>query len=116
MTNPAIIATSCKQVDETGKESIAWGAFSDYQNLIKQTLDSSGLSCFLSETIGYAEMEKRIEAEIISRMIHPSSELENSRWIADESSLCEMLFQQKPPRPSSVVQSSPCVIRTERKC
>jgi len=33
-TNPAIMAASCKQVNENGKESIAWGPFPDYQNLI----------------------------------------------------------------------------------
>jgi len=65
--------------------------------LSKQMLDSSGLSGLLSETIGNSEMEKRIEAEIISRMIHPSSELETSRWMASESSLCELLSLQKPP-------------------
>jgi hypothetical protein len=42
-------------------------------------------------------MEKRIAAEIISRMIHPSSELETSRWIAGESSLCEILSPHRTP-------------------
>ena len=65
--------------------------------LSKQMLDSCGLSGFLSENIGNEEIEKRISAEIISRMIHPSSELETSRWIAGESSLCELLSLQKPP-------------------
>jgi len=32
-SNPAIIAASCKQVKETGKENIDWGPFPDYQNL-----------------------------------------------------------------------------------
>ena len=31
--NPTVMAVSCKQVDETGKESVAWGYFPEYQNL-----------------------------------------------------------------------------------
>ena len=31
--NPSIMAASCKQVNENGRESIAWGPFPDYQNL-----------------------------------------------------------------------------------
>ena len=65
--------------------------------LSKQMLDGCGLSGFLSENTGNEELEKRISAEIISRMVHPSSELETSRWIAGESSLCEILSLQKPP-------------------
>jgi hypothetical protein len=65
--------------------------------LSKQMLDSSGLSDCLLQTIGNAAIEKRIEAEIISRMIHPSSELETSRWMSGESSLCELLSLQKSP-------------------
>jgi len=65
--------------------------------LSKQMLDSSGLSVFLSQNISNEVLEKRIETEIISRMIHPSSELETSRWIAGESSLCELLSLQKAP-------------------
>ena len=65
--------------------------------LSKQMLDSSGLSGFLSQNISNEVLEKRIETEIISRMIHPSSELETSRWIAGESSLCELLSLQKAP-------------------
>jgi len=65
--------------------------------LSKQMLDSSGLSGFLSQNIRNEVLEKRIETEIISRMIHPSSELETSRWIAGESSLCELLSLQKAP-------------------
>jgi len=65
--------------------------------LSKQMLDSCGLSGFLSENIRNEALEKWIEVEIISRMIHPSSELETSRWIENESSLCEILSLQKPP-------------------
>jgi hypothetical protein len=65
--------------------------------LCGQMLDSSGLSGFLSQTVGNATIEKRIKAEIISRMIHPSSELETSRWMSGESTLCELLSLQKAP-------------------
>jgi hypothetical protein len=62
-----------------------------------QMLDESGLPGFLSQTMDNEEMEKWIAIEIISRMIHPSSELETSRWIENESSLCELLSLPKPP-------------------
>ena len=65
--------------------------------LSKQMLDHCGLSDFLSQNISNGTMEKWIAVEIISRMIHPSSELETSRWVANESSLCEILSLQKPP-------------------
>jgi len=65
--------------------------------LSKQMLDSSGLSHFLSQIIDNEDIEKLISAEIISRMIHPSSELETSRWIENESSLCEILSLHKTP-------------------
>jgi len=65
--------------------------------LSKQMLDGCGLSGFLSQTISNDLIEKRISAEIISRMIHPSSELETSRWTGSESSLCEMLSLHKTP-------------------
>jgi hypothetical protein len=65
--------------------------------LSKQMLESSGLSDFLTQRIDDTEMEKLIAVEIISRMIHPSSELEASRWLAGESSLCEILSLKKTP-------------------
>jgi len=65
--------------------------------LSKQMLDSCGLSGFLSHNTDDEEIRKLIEVEIISRMIHPSSELETSRWIESESSLCEILTLQKTP-------------------
>jgi transposase len=63
--------------------------------LSKQMLDSSGLSHFLSQAMDNEEMGKLISVEIISRMIHPSSELETSRWLENESSLCEILSLHK---------------------
>jgi transposase len=74
--------------------------------LSKQMLDSCGLSEFLSQNIGNAEMGKCIEAEIISRMIHPSSELEASRWIESESSLCEILSLPKTPDHRKLYQAA----------
>ena len=65
--------------------------------LSKQMLDVCGLSVFLSQNTGNEEKVKCMEAEIISRMIHPSSELETSRRMENESSLCEMLSLQKTP-------------------
>ena len=65
--------------------------------LSKQMLDACGLSEFLLQNIDDEYIEKLIEIEIISRMIHPSSELETSRWIENESSLCEMLSLPKTP-------------------
>jgi len=65
--------------------------------LSKQMLDDCGLPDFLSQNIDNKEVEKMIAIEIISRMIHPSSELETSRWIASESSLCEILSLHKTP-------------------
>ena len=43
-SNPKIMAASCKQLNETGKESVAWGPFPDYQNLtgIMRKLFSTG--------------------------------------------------------------------------
>ena len=65
--------------------------------LSKQMLDACGLSEFLLQNIDDEYIAKLIEIEIISRMIHPSSELETSRWIENESSLCEMLSLPKTP-------------------
>ena len=65
--------------------------------LSKQMLDECGLSGFLLRNTGNEEMGKCMEVEIISRMVHPSSELETSRWIGSESSVCEMLSLHKLP-------------------
>jgi len=65
--------------------------------LSKQMLDGCGLSGFLSQTMDNEEMEKLMAIEIISRMVHPSSELETSRWLESESSLCEILSLPKTP-------------------
>jgi hypothetical protein len=65
--------------------------------LSKQMIDDCGLTGFLSQNIYNEYIAKLISAEIISRMIHPSSELETSRWIENESSLCEILSLHKTP-------------------
>ena len=65
--------------------------------LSKQMLDGCGLSGFLAQNTDNEGMEKLMEAEIISRMVHPSSELETARWLESDSSLCEILSLQKAP-------------------
>jgi transposase len=65
--------------------------------LSKQIFDECGLSGFLSQNINNKVLEKHIAIEVISRMIHPSSELETSRWLKNESSLCELLSLHKKP-------------------
>ena len=54
-SNPAITAVSCKQVKETGKESIAWGPFPDYQNLtgIMRALFSTGSKSQMKRKEGF---------------------------------------------------------------
>jgi hypothetical protein len=74
--------------------------------LSKQMLDDCALSGFLSNNIGNAELEKWIALEIISRMIHPASELETSRWLGSESSLCEILSLQKTPDHRKLYQAA----------
>jgi transposase len=65
--------------------------------LSKQMLDGCGLSEFLSQNVDNEEYRKLIEVEVISRMIHPRSELEIARWLNGESSLCEILSLHKTP-------------------
>ena len=74
--------------------------------LCGQMLDSSGLFDFLSHNMDHEEMSKLASAQIISRMIHPSSELETSRWLAGESSLCEMLSLPKTPDHRKLYQAA----------
>ena len=74
--------------------------------LSKQMLDSSGLSHFLSQNIDNEDIEKLISVEIISRMIHPSSELETSRWLKNESSLCEIMSLEKTPDHRKLYQAA----------
>ena len=65
--------------------------------LSKQMLDDCGLNGFLSQHMEDEETAKLTEAEIISRMVHPSSELETARWLENESSLGEVLGLHKMP-------------------
>jgi transposase len=74
--------------------------------LCRQMVDSCGLPHLLSQHIDNEEMVKLMSVEIISRMIHPSSELETSRWIESESSLCEILSLQKPPDHRKLYESA----------
>lgn len=53
--NPTITAASCKQVNEAGKESIAWGPFPDYQNLtgVMRKLFSTGYKSQIKHKEGF---------------------------------------------------------------
>ena len=55
-SNPAIMAASCKQVNENDKESIAWGAFPDFQNLtgMMRKLFSTGYKSQMKRKEGFA--------------------------------------------------------------
>jgi len=92
-------AAECQDIQKVDINSVIYEDSRTFGGewLSKQMLDSCGLSGFLSENTGNGEMEKLIEAEIISRTVHPSSELETGRWLAGESSLCEILSLQKTP-------------------
>jgi hypothetical protein len=83
--------------------------------LSKQIFDDCGLSDFLSQEINNEVIEKQIAIEIISRMIHPSSELETSRWLANESSLCEVLSLQKTPDHRKLYAASSALCRHKYK-
>jgi hypothetical protein len=65
--------------------------------LSKQMSDSCGLTGFLSHLTDSQRMAQLMLSEIICRMVHPSSELESSRWLSSESSLCEILGVSKCP-------------------
>jgi GT2 family glycosyltransferase len=54
--NLAIMAVSCKQVNETGKESVAWGPFPDYQNLtgVVRKIFSTGYKSQMKRKEGFS--------------------------------------------------------------
>jgi GT2 family glycosyltransferase len=54
--NPSIMATSCKQINGTGKESVAWGPFPDYRNLtgVMRKLFSSGYKSQMKRKEGFS--------------------------------------------------------------
>ena len=83
--------------------------------LSKQILDDCGLSGFLSQEIENDVIEKHIAIEIISRMVHPSSELETSRWLKSESSLCELLSLQKTPDHRKLYKAASALYRHKDK-
>ena len=83
--------------------------------LSKQIFDACGLSGFLSREINDEVIEKLIAIEVISRMIHPSSELETSRWLAGESSLCELLLQLKIPDHRKLYKAASALYRHKDK-
>ena len=74
-----------------------------------QMLESSGLFDFLLQNMSDKEMAKLVSVEIISRMIHPSSELETSRWLDNESCLCEILSLPKTPDHRKLYQAARCL-------
>jgi hypothetical protein len=83
--------------------------------LSKQVFDDCGLSDFLSQKISNDVIEKHIAIEVISRMIHPSSELETSRWLENESSLCELLSLRKIPDHRKLYQAASALYQHKDK-
>jgi transposase len=83
--------------------------------LSKQIFDDCGLSDFLFQEIHNDVIEKHIALEVISRMIHPSSELETSRWLKNESSLCEVLSLQKVPDHRKLYKAASTLYRHKDK-
>jgi hypothetical protein len=62
-----------------------------------QMMEEAGLMEFLTSKATDTRTAQWMQAEIIARMVHPSSELETSRWMSCESSLCELLGMDKAP-------------------
>ena len=87
--NPDIRSVDINSI--TNEDSRSFGG----EWLSKQMIDACELSDFLSQNIDNEEMAKLISVEIISRMVHPSSEMETSRWLESESSLCEIMSLNK---------------------
>jgi hypothetical protein len=83
--------------------------------LSKQIFDDCGLSGFLFQEINNDVIEKQIAIEVISRMVHPSSELETSRWLSGESSLCEVLSLQKTPDHRKLYQAATTLYKYKDK-
>ena len=51
-------------------------------------------------------MEKRVESEILSRTVHPTPELETTRWMGNESSLNGVLALHKTPDHRKLYEAS----------
>jgi hypothetical protein len=83
--------------------------------LSQQIFDDCGLSGFLSQNITNETIEKHIAIEVISRMVHPSSELETTRWLKGESSLCELLSLQKIPDHRKLYKAASALYRHKDK-
>ena len=59
--------------------------------LCYQALEQLGISRFLSSQIGWFPDDVRLAlTHIISRAVYPASELKTSRWIRENSSVCEL--------------------------
>ena len=74
--------------------------------LSEQMLDDCGPSGFQSQHIEDEEMEKRVESEILSRTVHPTPELETTRWMGNESSLNRVLSLHKTPDHRKLYEAS----------
>jgi hypothetical protein len=68
-----------------------------YEWISKQMSDRCGLTDFLSQLMDDPRTAQLMLTETICRIAHPSSELESSRWMSCESSLCEILGLVKYP-------------------
>ncbi|MDR1340094.1 MAG: IS1634 family transposase [Prevotellaceae bacterium] len=77
----------------------------------KQMSDHCGLTGFLSQLAGSQRMAALMLSEIICRMVHPSSELESSRWLSSESSLCEISGISKYPDHRELYAAARCLYK-----
>jgi hypothetical protein len=83
--------------------------------LCKQIFDDCGLPNLLSQEINNEVVEKHMAIEVISRMVHPSLELETSRRLAGESSLCEIYSLQKTPDHRKLYKAASTLYRHKDK-
>jgi hypothetical protein len=59
--------------------------------LCYQSLEQLGFSSFLSEQAHWSGDDVRLAfTHIISRAVYPASELKTSRWIRENSAVCEL--------------------------
>jgi hypothetical protein len=59
--------------------------------LCYQALEQLGMSSFLSSQVDWSPDDVRLAlTHIISRAVYPASELKTSRWITDNSAVCEL--------------------------
>ncbi|MDR2469219.1 MAG: hypothetical protein LBD27_01900 [Tannerella sp.] len=80
LNNERIEASDIQKTDVNSIENEDSRTFGD-EWPSKQMTEACGLRKFLLQNIENENIEKMIEVEIIARMVHPSSELETSRWL-----------------------------------